>query len=79
MRKLIFIVVGVMMASAAHAVPVAPIQPDGLAMTIKECRADEGMRRNSKGQCVFDNRACYNRCMTQRYRDDAWCRTSCRY
>ena len=79
MRKAILIFAGVVLASAAHANPIAPVHLDGLAIPVAECRASEGMRRDAQGNCVFDNRACYRRCLKQRNTNEGWCRTSCRY
>jgi hypothetical protein len=79
MRKAILILAGIALTSAAYAMPTAPVQPDGLAQAVRECRADEGMRRDAKGNCVFDNAACYRRCLKQRYGNVGWCRTSCKY
>jgi hypothetical protein len=46
---------------------------------VAECSADQGMTRDARGNCVFDNRACYVRCMGQ-YKDQSpFCRQSCKY
>ena len=79
MRKAILVLTGVVLANAAYAMPIAPIQTDGLSISIAECRADEGMRRDAQGRCVFDNRACFRRCLKQRNTNEGWCRTSCKY
>jgi hypothetical protein len=79
MRKAILILTGVMLTSAAYAMPIAPVQPDGLAISIAECRADEGNTLDDRGNCVFDNLACYRRCLTQKNADVGWCRRACRY